>query len=303
MENNVQTTKPNKLGTFFMGFGIIIAFLAMQSITGCIIFLPYGMTKVLEYSDILSDPNVILEMVTELLNSPQLMYALLSADILCAIVAAVWYYLVYVKQSRTPIGYRAFRNNMNGFVDILFILCGAITAWGLASLIQQLLLALWKIDPTTPAITLRLDSGWGAILTVIFAPIMEELIVRGIIFQQLKKAFSPLGCIIASAALFSIFHFNIIQGLYVIPLGLFLGYLAYKYKTVLPCIACHMLNNLLGVTIGTKINPLIPLVIFGGITIFLGIRFGFFHELVTMTNDDDEISPETTETEEKETDL
>ena len=33
------------------------------------------------------------------------------------------------------------------------------------------------------------------------------------------------------------------QAIYVLPIGLLLGYTAYKCKSVLPCIVIHMINN------------------------------------------------------------
>ena len=36
---------------------------------------------------------------------------------------------------------------------------------------------------------------------------------------------------------------NIMQGLYVLPLALALGYTAYRTKSVYPCILMHMVNN------------------------------------------------------------
>ena len=36
---------------------------------------------------------------------------------------------------------------------------------------------------------------------------------------------------------------NLMQAIYVLPIGLLLGYTAYKCKSVLPCIVIHMINN------------------------------------------------------------
>ena len=83
-----------------------------------------------------------------------------------------------------------------------------------------------------------------AVLTVvIIAPIGEELIFRGIIFRLLEKNLPVVAAIIIQAVLFGIYHMNIMQGLYVLPLALALGYTAYRTKSVYPCILMHMVNN------------------------------------------------------------
>ena len=117
----------------------------------------------------------------------------------------------------------------------------------------------------------------GLIAAVILAPIFEEITKRGIILQRSKRAFGVVGCMVISAVLFGVFHMNIIQGLYVLPLGLFWGFVGYRFNSVIPCVVCHMLNNFLGVLIPSSVNPVILFAVTGAITAFMGVRFGFFN--------------------------
>ncbi|MDE7205836.1 MAG: CPBP family intramembrane metalloprotease, partial [Lachnospiraceae bacterium] len=84
---------------------------------------------------------------------------------------------------------------------------------------------------------------------VLLAPISEECIMRGMIFLNLKKYFSAPAAIVIQAVIFGIFHMNWVQGIYVIPVGLALGFLAEKSKSVLPCIYMHMLNNFMSIVL------------------------------------------------------
>ena len=43
---------------------------------------------------------------------------------------------------------------------------------------------------------------------------------------------------------------NVMQAIYVLPIGLLLGYTAYKCKSVLPCILIHMVNNFMPTVVG-----------------------------------------------------
>lgn len=83
------------------------------------------------------------------------------------------------------------------------------------------------------------------LFVVLLAPIREECIMRGFIFRKLKKVFPVAVAIGIQACLFGVLHFNIVQGIYVILLGVVTGYVAYKYRSVIPCIFIHMVYNFL----------------------------------------------------------
>lgn len=80
---------------------------------------------------------------------------------------------------------------------------------------------------------------------VILAPVNEECIMRGLILKNLQRFFSTPVVILIQAILFGIFHGNWVQGLYVIPVGAALGYVAIKSRSVIPCIGMHLFYNLL----------------------------------------------------------
>lgn len=83
----------------------------------------------------------------------------------------------------------------------------------------------------------------GTVASVIFAPIGEECIMRGLMKKWLEKYFSPVIVIVLSGIFFGIFHMNLVQGIYAIPLGVLFAYIAYRSNSVLPCIFAHLLNN------------------------------------------------------------
>ena len=82
---------------------------------------------------------------------------------------------------------------------------------------------------------------------IVLAPLAEEMIFRGLICHYLKKTRMPFVAVnMIQAALFGCFHMNLIQGIYAFILGLFLGYLAYRYRTVKAAILAHAVFNLCG---------------------------------------------------------
>ena len=83
------------------------------------------------------------------------------------------------------------------------------------------------------------------IYSVVFAPISEELIFRGVIFRIAKRAFPFWIANMIQAFLFGVFHQNMLQGCYTFVLGLFLGYICEK-SSIYHVICFHILFNLWG---------------------------------------------------------
>lgn len=90
-----------------------------------------------------------------------------------------------------------------------------------------------------------LESKVYLILYVaIISPLIEEIVFRGIFYYEFKKIMKEKYVILITSLLFGIAHFNIVQSSYTFVLGLFLGYIIYKYKDIKICILIHFLNNI-----------------------------------------------------------
>ena len=87
---------------------------------------------------------------------------------------------------------------------------------------------------------------------------------------------------------------NPIQGIYVLPMGLFWGFVAYRFNSVIPCILCHMLNNLTTGVIYTLSggHPEIVFIVFGVLAAFIGVNSGVFNlkEESTEKKNNEELS-------------
>lgn len=82
---------------------------------------------------------------------------------------------------------------------------------------------------------------------VLVAPVTEELIYRGVTLYYAGQAFSRFWLAnLLQAALFGIFHLNVVQGLYAFLLGIVLGYIFRGRKKLSYCILFHIFFNLLG---------------------------------------------------------
>lgn len=79
--------------------------------------------------------------------------------------------------------------------------------------------------------------------TAIVAPIIEEILFRGLIFNELKKVMSVTVAVVLQGVLFGIYHFQVVQGAYAIVFGILMG-LAYVWtKSIWSSIIIHIMIN------------------------------------------------------------
>jgi uncharacterized protein len=90
----------------------------------------------------------------------------------------------------------------------------------------------------------RRNGIYSFIAIVIAAPILEELIFRGIILNGLLKKYSPLKSILISSILFGVIHLNPWQFIGAFVIGVFSGWVYYKTRKLTLSILIHFANNL-----------------------------------------------------------
>ncbi len=91
------------------------------------------------------------------------------------------------------------------------------------------------------------DTMIFAVLTaVVLAPILEELIFRGIILDGLLETYSPNIAIFVTSLLFGIYHLNLIQFIYGFIIGIFLGWVYYHSKSLSLPMLIHAVVNATG---------------------------------------------------------
>ena len=86
---------------------------------------------------------------------------------------------------------------------------------------------------------------YSFLAAVIFAPVLEELLFRGIILEGFLHNYSPKKAILWSALIFGIAHANPLQFLNAFFAGLFIGWIYFKTRSLIPGIMIHFINNLI----------------------------------------------------------
>lgn len=82
------------------------------------------------------------------------------------------------------------------------------------------------------------------VLMVMAAPVLEELIFRGIILDGLLKIYTPLKSILISSLLFGLIHLNPSQIVGAFMFGIFTGWVYHRTRNLLLTIIIHAVANL-----------------------------------------------------------
>lgn len=80
----------------------------------------------------------------------------------------------------------------------------------------------------------------------IAAPILEEVLFRGIILDGFLKNYSPWKAIIWSAVIFGLVHMNPYQFIVAMMIGIIMGWIYWKTRSLWLCILIHFINNSTG---------------------------------------------------------
>ena len=83
----------------------------------------------------------------------------------------------------------------------------------------------------------------GPIMAIVIAPLTEEFIFRGVILRGFLANYNPKKAIFLSALLFAIIHLNPWQAIGALLIGLFLGWVVYKTRSIWPAVFIHALVN------------------------------------------------------------
>ena len=209
-------------------------------------------------------------------------------------VFGIWYYKGFVKK-RPKIKYK----NVFGAKSLIAALLMSI---GLYFALEAAGIIIGWISPQTIDDYNKLIEMSGLVdhlfiliaYSVFLGPILEELCFRGVVFGILEDSGIRPGLIILiSSLLFGAMHITIpLQMLYAALVALAIGFLRYKYRSVLYTVILHILFNVVGTFVSEGINNSglseSLQVIFGGLALFI-IAFVF----VLINGDKNAYKPET----------
>lgn len=111
---------------------------------------------------------------------------------------------------------------------------------------------------------------WVILTTSIVAPLFEEILMRGIVFNDFKKAVPLWLAIVIQALMFGLMHMNIIQGTYAFAIGVVFGLVYYRYRSIWVPIAMHFAFNTTSLILDA-LFPTADTLLFYGAMLLIGI--------------------------------
>ncbi len=115
-----------------------------------------------------------------------------------------------------------------------------VDGW-LGMVINQALDYVIPLSPELLSVTL-LDNVALIVGAVVLAPIVEELLFRGVL-QSAYERRGPVRAIAASSLLFVVFHQEFAQSIALLPVAVALGYVTWRTQSIIPAMLIHAGNN------------------------------------------------------------
>ena len=268
-----EPKKRIKVGFIFLAIVPMAALMMIQTVSQ----IPFLMLSVVETAKNSEAGTEFFDAYDEMLkvfNDKYAIYAYLIYAVIGLVVFCIWYYKGFVKN-----GPKVGIKDVVSVKSVIATLCIVV---GLYFFTNAFMTLADKIMPkameeyemliqtaglvSNPAVTI--------IYAIILGPILEEFCFRGVTYGLLEKAGAKPGiAILVSSLLFGAIHLILIQVIYAAFLGLFLGFLRYKYRSIKITIVMHILFNFMG-TYGEMLMEKLNLsnganLILGGISLFV----------------------------------
>ena len=161
-----------------------------------------------------------------------------------------------------PMWYASYQSRRNQFFDTGYALdsshFGNLKGWGMALMVTVVTWACSFItDPVVSALPdmpeelktmfeQMMQDGplWVTVVsTVIFAPIFEEWLCRGMVLRGLLQKVHPAWAMVISALFFALIHLNPWQAVPAFVTGILLAYVYYRTGSLKLTILMHAVNN------------------------------------------------------------
>lgn len=191
-----------------------------------------------------------IDTMMDIFNKKYAIYCYIIYCVICMAIFIPWYYKGIVKNS-PKVNYKKALGIKPVVMSVSILIC-------LYFIVSGMFLVADRVIPSVMeqyAELMKASSlGTNILITVIYGyllgPVTEELCFRGVMQGLLHKSnMSYMPVIVIQGLLFGIMHMNLVQGVYAFILGMILGYIRYKYKTLILSVAAHIVFNFFGTSV------------------------------------------------------
>lgn len=162
--------------------------------------------------------------------------------------------ILVLKTAYDKYGINVMSNFSNSSRDLSLMIPMILTVLGLNIFVGQILNYVDFYFPMSEFWIEAFENAFGEeanyigalVTTIVVAPIAEEVLLRGIILKGLLSRYSAPTSILISSLLFGAIHGNLYQFVLALIVGVFLGWMFVKTRSLLLCILAHAFFNSLG---------------------------------------------------------
>lgn len=191
------------------------------------------------------------ELFLEILKIPMIQFIefMYLSDILIALIQLIIFFVIY------KLAVRRNEDELRTKLNLKDISFSVMTGIGVSGISFIWLIIAGKIPEFQAQIAAMKEGnamiGGGSLhgvflSAVIAAPIVEEVIFRGVVLGSFRKIFSAWASILISAVIFGVYHMNPVAIVYATVMGIIAGVVYEKKQNLLFPIMLHMANNFMG---------------------------------------------------------
>ena len=191
------------------------------------------------------------ELFLEILKIPMIQFIefMYLSDILIALIQLIIFFVIY------KLAVRRNEDELRTKLNLKDISFSVMTGIGVSGISFIWLIIAGKIPEFQAQIAAMKEGnamiGGGSLhgvflSAVIAAPIVEEVIFRGVVLGSFRKIFPAWASILISAIIFGVYHMNPVAIVYATVMGIIAGVVYEKKQNLLFPIMLHMANNFIG---------------------------------------------------------
>ncbi len=195
-------------------------------------------------SNVIPDFEVMFAQITEQLLGASTMLSSLSGILLLAIL-----FILFLARKKSPFREMGFRP-VSPICLLPLLLLGACATIVLVYLLNLLPESLLMDYMDSAELLSRGSPFWSILATVVVAPLVEEIIFRGLMFSRLRRGMPVFWAAAAVSVFFALMHGHMLWISYAFILGILLIYTAWKFNSTWASLAIHFAFNGANIVLG-----------------------------------------------------
>ncbi|AJA47579.1 CAAX amino protease family protein [Clostridium pasteurianum DSM 525 = ATCC 6013] len=168
--------------------------------------------------------------------------------ILSMIISLIIYFFILRNKENNVFKRYNFKNIGIKNIMLIIVICISFSMI-LSGIVEYVIKFFPSYNETSKMISMSMNSILGILAVLLFAPIFEEILFRGMVLGEIKNKVNITAAIIIQGVLFGIYHMNLFQSIYAGVLGILLGFICVKAGSIVGSIIAHITFNICGSTV------------------------------------------------------